>query len=46
MSDIFLPNNADEVSELTLLEPARTPRQEFENWSKLVLDNIETILAN
>lgn len=44
--DVFLPNNADEVSELTLLEPIRTPRQEFENWSKLVLDNIDTILAN
>lgn len=46
MDKVFRAGNPDEVTELTLLDPMTTPRGEFENWSKLVLDNAETILSN
>lgn len=44
MGEVLRAGNPDEICELTLLDPMTTPRDEFENWSKLVLDNVEHVL--
>ena len=46
LSQVFRAWDTDVIRDLTLLDPMTTPRSQFDNWSKLVLDNAETILSN